>query len=448
MTAAAVVIAALGASLVGYAQTNRQVNRDVDRFLTDRTEEILDGLRERPGRPDDDDDRQRRNNSATDNDAEVQTISDTGEILASIGVVLPIDERDLRLAEREGPQLLRTVEIDSTMYRMATTHVNGGGALQVARSLKSTNSLLASIRNQVVVIGLLVAAVAGFLGWLFARHAMRPLSTLATSVERVAETQDLSTRVGNDSHDEVGRLSRGFDDMMSALSTSRDQQHRLVQDAAHELRTPLTSVSANIELLAHAKDLDADTRNEMIAGVRSELRQLNTLFTEIVELATDSHDRALDREVDLRRLAEDVAGQQRARTSNPITIEGASSKVLGDPPGLQRAIANLVSNAVKYSPESAPVVVRVGERTISVTDEGAGIPESEHERIFERFYRSDAARSQPGSGLGLAIVKKIVTDHGGTTFVESSPNTGATVGFRLPAPTGIAHADTSSPTVG
>lgn len=435
LTAAVVALTAIGASAVGISQTSREVNDDVDRFLRNRTSEIIDGLRDRPGDKDEGrgsgrNDRDRT--TATDNDAEVQAIDIDGAILAAAGIQLPVQQRDIDLASRPGPQVIRTVTIDGDEYRMATTHIEGGGALQVARSLDSTKSLLASIRSGLLTIGLGVALVAGLLGWWLADRAMRPLATLTESVENVAATQDLSTRVGSDRHDEVGRLSRGFDDMLGALSKSREQQHRLVQDAAHEFRTPLTSVNANVDLLAHATNLDPQTRGEIIEGVRSELRQLNTLFNEIIELATDEHDRESHREVDLLAVAESAAERQRLRTANPIEVVGSPSIVVGDATGLTRAVSNLVSNAVKYGPPAGPVTILVANGALQVSDQGQGIPEAEHEKIFERFYRSDDSRAQPGSGLGLAIVDKIVSDHGGQTTVESADGNGATVGFVLP----------------
>lgn len=436
LTATVVALTAIGASVVGISQTSREINDDIDRFLRNRTAEILDGIRDRPdgrnGRGDGPDEQQLT--GATDNDAEVQTVDRDGNILASAGKELPVGRRDLDLAKEPGRQIIRTVKVGGADYRVATTHVDGGGALQVGRSLRSTNDLLASIRNRLLLIGLSVAAIAGLLGWLFASRAMRPLASLTKSVETVAQTQDLSTRVGNGRHDEVGRLARGFDDMLGALSKSQEQQRRLVQDAAHEFRTPLTSVNANIDLLAHAKDLDPETRTEVIGGVRAELRQLNTLFTEIIELATDEHDRASHQPVNLMSIAEAAAVRQRARTSNPIEVLGAAGFVMGDPVGLERAIANLISNAVKYSPTSAPVTITIDGGQVLVTDQGPGIPEADQRQIFERFYRSDAARAQPGSGLGLAIVDKIVTDHGGSTLVDSTVGQGATVGFTLPTP--------------
>ncbi len=447
---------ALATSFVGIASANQQVRADVDRFLESRAEEIVDGTRQQPrdrrgdrkNSADDattlDEIEEQADNLAVDFDAVVQTVDASGNVAASSGLTLPVSDDDKRLARAKGSSILKTVAVNGTDYRIATAAVEGGGVVMVARPLDATIALTDLIRNRILVLGLGLSAIAGVLGWVLARQTLLPLRRLTTSIETIASTQDLSTPVAVERTDEIGRLSRSFDKMLSALSLSRDQQHRLVQDAAHELRTPLTSINANVDLLAHAPDLDPEVRLETLTGIRSELRQLSTLFTEIIELATDDRDRMPHEPVDLRAIAEAGVERTRRRFDNPInlTIEAGtgatgnsttSNRVLGNPAELERALGNLLHNAAKYSPAGSPIDVKLAGTSVSVRDSGPGIPEADRARVFDRFFRTESARSTTGSGLGLAIVAKIVQEHGGSTFVRSPDGPGVEVGFDLPA---------------
>ena len=427
--------------------TDDEVRGDVDAFLKERSEEILDGTRQPPDR----DGRGRNGNgqagggdavdpavavplSPTELDASVQTLDEDGVVTARVGLSIPVTDDDVDLADRKGPDEFRTIEIDGEEFRVITVHIDGGGALQVARSIDQTTSLLDVIRNRLMLVGAALALIAAVIGWFVTRRTLRPLSDLTAAAEQVATTRDLDTPIADaDRDDEIGRLAATYNDMIGALATSRDQQHRLVHDAAHELRTPLTSVNANIDLLAHAPDLPADQRQEILGSVRTELRQLGTLFTEIIELATDTHENAEHVAVDLAEIAERAVDDLRRRADNPVTVTATTSVVSGDAPALERAVANLLGNAVKYSPPRSPIVVRVAAGTLTVTDAGPGISAEDRSRVFDRFHRGVDARAQPGSGLGLAIVAKIVDDHGGSVFVdEARPGPGAVVGFRLP----------------
>lgn len=424
-------------TIVAVVSTARQVGNDTDRFLRERSDEFTEGIRTRPNQG------QGRRNSgvgdraelfAADDDSIVQAIGPNGRIIGSTDVELPVNGDDLELAADGGRSKLRTVEIDGESYRMITAAADNGGAVQVARSLEDSEKLIGVIRNGLFLSSVPLALFGAALGWFMARHSLRPLRDLSASAERVAATRDLSTPIGsNGRDDEIGRLAGSFDDMLGALADSRNQQQQLIQDAAHELRTPLTSMSANVDLLSRAPDLPADERGEILDGVKGELRQLGTLFTEIIELATDDRESAPHEELDLLDVAHEAVADELRRSQNPIETTGESSLVVGDREALRRAVGNIIGNAVKYGPPEAPIDVRVGFGTVSVIDRGPGIPLAERAKIFDRFYRSDTARAEPGSGLGLAIVAKIVEAHGGHTFVEDAdPGPGAVVGLTLP----------------
>ena len=315
---------------------------------------------------------------------------------------------------------------------MITLHVQGGGAVQVARPLDEANSLLDALRSRLVVVAVAMALVAAVVGWAVARRTTRPLRSLTTAVDAVADTQSFSVPVDVGGTDEVGRLAAGFDRMLRALDVSREQQHRLVQDAAHELRTPLTSIQANIDWLSRAEDLDPETRRETLRAVRRELDELNGVITEIIELATDQHGLPEFRPIDLADTASDAVEQFARRSDRRVDIATQPSPVNGDEEALQRAIGNLLTNADKYSPLGPAITIEVTDGRVTVSDSGPGIAPGDRDHVFDRFYRSDDARSTAGSGLGLAIVRGIVEAHGGTVDVGDSPTGGAVVGFTIP----------------
>jgi two-component system sensor histidine kinase MprB len=274
-----------------------------------------------------------------------------------------------------------------------------------------------------------VVAAAG-LGFAVARSALAPVGELTRAAERVAATQELDARIPDKRGDELGRLAAAFNEMLSALEASRTQQRRLVADASHELRTPLTSLRTNIELLAKAPGLPGAEREKLLADVTAELAELGHLVAELVDLAGDpnaTQEAATD--VRLDELAGQVVERARRRTGTDITLDAEAVVVRGRPAALERAIANLVDNACKWSP-AAEVCIRGG--MVEVRDRGPGIEPGDRPRVFDRFFRASTARSMPGSGLGLAIVKQAVEAHGGRVWVEENPGGGAVVGFEVP----------------
>ena len=244
------VATALVAGGASFVTTERQVGNEIDQFLVERANEIAEGQRDQPrGRRD-----ERQKGQGFSPDAEVQILDRDGNVESNTGELLPVDSFDLELAARSGSAVLRTISIDGAEYRMITKHLSPGGAVQVARSLDESSSLLDVVQSRMLAITGIVAVLAGAVGWIVAQRTTRPLRALSVAVDDVARTHDFTTPVPvpASGRDEVGRLAHGFNRMLGALQRSQEQQHRLVQDAAHELRTPLTSVTANIEWLLRA----------------------------------------------------------------------------------------------------------------------------------------------------------------------------------------------------
>jgi two-component system sensor histidine kinase MprB len=345
---------------------------------------------------------------------------------------LPLEDLDLEMAVFAAAPMIRDVNIDGAPYRMVTAHVGPNLAFQAARSLQEVEQTLAGLTAVLLLAGGLGVALAAALGLVVSRSALRPVADLTNAAEHVAETQELAARIEVDRPDEVGRLAIAFNTMLAALEESRSQQRRLVRDAGHELRTPLTALRTNIELLVRAENLPADTRQRLLDDVTFELEQLSKLVTEVVDLASAGPADEPRVIVQLDELAATVAHRYERRSNHAIQVTTEPSNVEGIPGQLERAISNLVDNALKWTPPDEPIEVRVEAGRLTVMDHGQGIDEVDRKRVFDRFYRSDVARTTPGSGLGLAIVHQIIQAHGGTVFVAEADGGGAVVGFEIP----------------
>jgi two-component system sensor histidine kinase MprB len=277
-----------------------------------------------------------------------------------------------------------------------------------------------------------VAGAALGLGWLIATTVTRPLVRLTRAATDVERSRRLDVEVPVAGKDEVGRLGEAFNGMLAALAASRDDQRRLVEDAGHELRTPLTSVRTNLAVLRRHPDLDPETRERVLADLHTETEELVGLVEEVVALARGVTDGAPPERIELGLLAAAVAARAERRHGRPVTVTADDSVVEAPPPALERAISNLIDNAAKFDPGDGPIDVVVADGELTVLDRGPGIPPGDEARIFDRFYRSDGARSLPGSGLGLSIVREVAAGNGGAVAASARPGGGAVVGFHLP----------------
>lgn len=278
-------------------------------------------------------------------------------------------------------------------------------------------------------------ALAVVLGGGVTATAAAPVARLTDAAERVTETGDLSLRIEEEaaSDDEIGRLATSFNGMLAALEASVNAQRQLVADASHELRTPLTSIRTNVDLLASGAELDPEERGRLLDDVRAQLEELTNIVRDLVELARDG-----ERPLGLGdvRLDEVVASSVEASRRHAGDVEIATdlepSVVTGDGSRIDRAVRNLLDNAVSWSPSGERVEVVVREGAVTVRDHGPGFPEEDLPYVFDRFYRSRVARSKPGSGLGLAIVRQVALAHGGRVSAENAPGGGAIVRLEIP----------------
>ena len=454
------IIAALvsvAGSLAAYTSTDAELTQNVDNSLRDSAARVLNIPANRPNDGDnengeDDQHGDEDNRPIRQSDlcplALLQPV-DAAQLIYPDGTVescftdsplLPSDAKDLAIATSGDGDLdnvhLHTVSVKGTDYRVITVAWYNNGALQSARNLHVVDDVLSGMRIRLLLAGIFATLGAWVLGWLIAGRIAKPIRKLSAVASEVATSRDLSIAVPIHGTGEVSELGRSFSSMMNALSTSLEQQQRLVSDASHELRTPLTALRTNIESLELFDAIPEAERREMIRDIRLEVEELSTLTAELVDLATDQVQSAEQiGTVDLLALTRDVAQRARRRSGRTIDVsDGGGNSIDGFSNQLLRAISNLVDNAIKYSPAGSSIEISVDGGSVRVRDHGPGISDKDLPHIFERFYRSIDARTAPGSGLGLAIVADAVTRHKGTVFAANAPDGGAIVGFDLPEP--------------
>jgi two-component system sensor histidine kinase MprB len=325
--------------------------------------------------------------------------------------------------------VLRDVYVDEIHYRMLTRHLAPGVAIQVARDMTGTDDILAGLQLRLVLLGLGGVVAAGGMGWAVSRRSLRPVGQLTTAASHVAETRDLDARIDVSRSDEIGQLAASFNAMLAALEEARQGQQRLIADASHELRTPLTSLRTNIELLQRGAVEGLD-REELLDDVGQELAELTHLVGEVVDLATIGGNEEPRLELDLAEIVDQAAARLRRRSDVEVNVSAEPTIIEGRREGLLRAVSNLLENAAKWG-EGRPIDVVLHDGEVSVRDRGPGIPPDDLDHVFERFYRSPAARSMPGSGLGLSIVAAVAQDHGGSVCAANASDGGAIVTFSV-----------------
>jgi two-component system sensor histidine kinase MprB len=429
--AAIVAVAVFGGAYAAHVSAGNALRDETDKFLreraagivarppspTDQTTAISPGPSSNEG-GDGDEGRGRY----YDFDAVQQVVSADAVVTQffSTQPKLPVDAGDKQIAKAGQGTSYRDVTVQNVKYRMITQGLGRGkGAVQIARRVQENHDVLDVLRNRLLLIALGGVAFAAIVAWYVGRRITKPIRKLTQTAEHIAKTQDLTTPIPVQGDDEVGRLAASFNTMLVALDTSRQQQQRLIVDASHELRTPLTAVRTNIDFLSHAKTLGAEEREQLVEETRLELDELTNLVSEMVELATDVRNEDPIEPVELGEVATEVAQRFRRRTGREIVVDGDDAgTVEGRRSMLDRAVSNLVDNALKFSPADQPVEITVRGARIEVADRGPGIEDADRTRVFDRFYRATSARTLPGSGLGLSIVAQIAELHGGRAAME------------------------------
>ncbi|MEU9385159.1 HAMP domain-containing sensor histidine kinase [Streptomyces sp. NPDC048279] len=326
------------------------------------------------------------------------------------------------------------------MTQVFPTDTGSYVGLIAAVPLKSTQDTLKDLALILLLVSGIGVIGAGAAGLAVARAGLRPVDELTEAVEHVARTEDLSIRipVEEESDDEIARLSRSFNSMTTSLASSRELQRQLIADAGHELRTPLTSLRTNIELLTRSEEtgrpIPPADRRALLSSVKAQMTELASLIGDLQELSRSEGQRG--ERVQVVALQDTIeAALRRARLRGPelkITADVRPWFVRAEPSALERAIVNILDNAVKFSPEGGTIDVVLDHGVLTVRDHGPGIPADELPHVFDRFWRSPSARALPGSGLGLSIVARTVQQAGGEVTLAHASGGGTVATVRLP----------------
>jgi two-component system OmpR family sensor kinase len=374
------------------------------------------------------------------------------QVVGNTGPTLPTNPPTLR------PYTTLSANGDGDHWRAFTIALDDGTKITIAENLKEVD---ARVRELVLVdflLGTSVIIVLALVGAWIVRTSLKPLEQIETTAEAIAGG-DLSRRVPErDPRTEVGRLGDSLNGMLGQIETaftaqaaseaaarrSEDRMRRFVADASHELRTPLTAIRGFAEFYRQGAARTPEETGRLLGRIESAASRMGLLVEDLLLLARMDQQRPLDRKpVDLLAVAADAVQEARATApSHPIelVVAGGIYQVIGDEQRLRQVLGNLLANAITHTPEGTPVEVRLRPGMLGdlpaavceVVDAGPGLAPEAAERIFERFYRADAARSQGGTGLGLSIVAALVAAHEGTVEVESEPGDGATFRVTLP----------------
>ncbi|NWF70184.1 MAG: HAMP domain-containing histidine kinase [Chloroflexi bacterium] len=335
--------------------------------------------------------------------------------------------------------------INNTPFRVYTRPIildqgTQFGTVQVAASLQTVRQAIDRLLLIMIFGGMISLLVALALGMMISRVALRPIAQITEATASIADTEDLRTRLTwNGPHDEIGDLASVFNHMMERLEHLFSVQQRFVADVSHELRTPLTAIRGNLEII---KRYGMDS--ESLEAIDSEVGRMSRMVNDLLLLARADYGGIkielfpvdLDTVVseayrEAKMLAKDRDLQVKIEEFQPVRVNGNADR-------LKQLLLNLVGNAIKFTPDGGKITLGLSEKDerayITVRDTGIGIAPDDLERIFDRFYQVDSARTHTGggAGLGLAIAKWIAEAHGGSIRAESEVGKGTTFIITLP----------------
>jgi two-component system, OmpR family, sensor kinase len=354
----------------------------------------------------------------------------------------PFDRGNITNAQAENGPLMRVY------VRQLASPSGPAGYLVVGKSLSGIESELSGLRLFLVAGAILSLIAAAAASWLVAGRALRPLDAMANTAEDIGRTQDLSRRLPEDgSDDEVGRLQRSFNQMLRQLEDAYMRlraalvaQRRFVADASHELRTPLTTIRGNVGLLLKRDDIASEDRVAALNDIAGESERMSRMVQDLLTLARADAGYHLEMApIDLLPIMQEVSRQAQAlQPSRRIELlDGVPAPIQGNADAIKQLLWILIDNAFKHTRDGGQIQVRLATdqraARLVVADDGPGIPTEDLERIFERFYQSDASRSGEGTGLGLAIARWIAREHGGQVSAANNPQGGAAFTVELPA---------------
>ena len=362
----------------------------------------------------------------------VQLTDRNGNILAAtVGIAIPPMRLSVDNQGVERPVIATLTGADGIQYRVRAEGFSVG-IVQLGRDLSEVENVLTDLRSRTVLTGVIVALLSAILGWVIAASMTSRLRKLSVAAEHVATTGKFDVDTPSSGRDETARLARSFKEMLEALSRSKEQQKRLVQDAGHELRTPLTSMRTNLDVMRRHPNMDQAMREQIMIDLERDAGDMAALVEEVVAIAAERHSNELPEPIEMKSVTQSIVERASRRSSRDIVVKADDSIVIANHHMFDRAVSNLIDNALKFDTSSQQIELTIHDGSLTVSDRGIGIPEDEVQLIFERFHRSAASRSMPGSGLGLSIVADFAHAHDGSVFARNRDGGGAEIGFSLP----------------
>ncbi|MGH2365047.1 MAG: ATP-binding protein [Chloroflexota bacterium] len=436
-----------------YFTMQRQILDDIDRQLTLRSDEVQLALWPNPQAP------TLADLSPTKLDLSplanlnapslyVQVVSLNRHVLATSstlnGVALPIDQANFASVVAGKQAFNDVIAPGYPPIRVLSDPIivkgKVGAILQVSQPLALLTQTLRGLRTLLLLLGLGVLAVAGGAGWFVAYHGLRPLGAMSRQAAGIAAQRNFSRRLGTGSRpDEVGQLARTINQLLATVDETLSRHRDFVADTSHELRNPLLAIRTNLELMDRVPD--AAGREECVRESRQQVERMSRLVSDLLLLAQVEAGLVVERRpVELASLVTATIHELEAPAGGPsVTAERLDAvRVLGDEGRLRQILTNLLSNALKHTPPSGHITVRVEEQPrgalLTVQDTGEGIAAEDLPNVFERGFR---AKSGGGGsyGLGLAIVKHLAEAHGGNVAVQSELGAGSCFSVWLPSGT-------------
>ena len=339
--------------------------------------------------------------------------------------------------------ILETLKLASREYGVRTVYgiLAPGVVIQIGESLEANEEFLAALLRGFLLVLLAVIVIGGPVGWFMARRALRGVQELTRTAAEITDGA-LNRRVAVSSHgDEIDTLAHTFNTMLDRIHALIIGMREMTDNLAHDLRSPLGRIRASAEMILTGDGSRAESE-AMVATTAEECDRLLELINTTLDIAEAESGAAKLKlaDIDLVKMVEDAVELfQPLVEDKHVTLATDlpdRCPLQGDRQRLQRVVANLLDNALKYTPAEGRVTIKLNDAgewlKLSIEDTGSGISADESTRIFDRFYRGDRSRSERGNGLGLSLALAFVRAHGGDIAVDSTPGQGSTFTVVLP----------------
>jgi len=375
-------------------------------------------------------------------DSSERVVIDTHPKREMLGLTLHLPEARLAASgQMESFQSIRMSAQGADLYLFTTSAETSLARTVVAVPAGDVTAAWSALLPRLSIAGAAASVVAVLFAFLFAARITTPVREM-TRASRAMAAGDLDQRITGEGRDEIGQLATAFNQMSSQVARSNRAMHELVANVSHELKTPLTSIQGFSQAMVDGLAKGPEDYTEMSEVVLSETERIRVLVDDLLYLSQIEAGtlRSVFDQVDVDAIVSDAASRFRFQSGEAgvsISLELDGAEVRADGRRLEQVLANLVDNAIRFSPRGGEVQLRTfqlpGEVGIEVHNDGEPIPPEGLPQVFDRFYQADQARSDGRhSGLGLSIVHELVQAHGGVTRVRSSAADGTTFSVRLP----------------